>query len=492
MESEVTKMTDEALQEHLEPEQEYFLSRMADLENISISQVVINPESSSVARLNFGLKHIEQNHENASKKLDKRSYGVLVPKTKSTNRKRNPPSKSPSDENIENISDNKQKLDQQCDKLKPLASFSKQVPGKSSSINSISNSPILTSPVLESQITSTITPISSSLLPTSTLLSKSSSTISVPDLSSSSAKPSLSNLATLGNSVSSIPKLGGSTLQSSTKNTKFSIPALGSLAKSSQIDSALKSEGQGLMNTNTKFSIPAIGALSSLSQTDPATPNTSLKSLASQGLNSTATGSSFKIPELGSLGSSKTITNKSSGGTLPNLASLQISTSTGNEGPNSSLSALANLHLASEVPKDDTVDEVSRNKGSVLKKEVKVTEIEDVIDLTSALKTFSDEKIGVTKSSEDEITKSLPTKLLITDLTKLKSNLLKKECSSLGKVLSIRWRWKTKRDKIVLPTLFLEDGRFKFDEPSPDDVVLKAQTQSKSFLSRAKTASPCR
>jgi len=484
----VTKMTEEALQEHLEPEQEYFLTRMADLENIGNHQVVISPDSSS--RLNFGLQHTEKNpaKEILYKKVEKGSPGVLAPKTKSTNRKRNPPSKSPSDENIENISDNKQRLHNEhkvSDKSK--SSFSKQVPAFTSS-----NTLTLTSPVsLDSQIaafSSTKSSVPSSVPNLGSISStKSSSTFSVPDLSSKSAQPSLSKLSTLGSSGPSIPKLGGGTLQNTSNN--FSIPALGSLAKLSQTDSSLKSGGQSL-NTNTKFSIPAIGSLSSLSQTDSAS-NTSLKSLANQGLISTTTGSSFKIPDLGSLGSSKVITSTSSGGTLPNLGSLSIST-TGGGGSSSSLSALANLHLSSEVTTNDSVSEVSKNKENILEKELNLAESEDVIDLTSALKTLSNDKISATETCEDETTKPLPTKLLISDLTKLKSNLLKKESSSLGKVLSIRWRWKNKREKVILPALFLDQNRFMFDQPSPDDVVLKAQTQSKSFLSRAKTASPCR
>ena len=49
-------------------------------------------------------------------------------------------------------------------------------------------------------------------------------------------------------------------------------------------------------------------------------------------------------------------------------------------------------------------------------------------------------------------------------------------------VFYFRWQWKTERERVTLPTLFTEADRFSFATPSPDDIVMKAQSQSRSFL----------
>ncbi len=53
-------------------------------------------------------------------------------------------------------------------------------------------------------------------------------------------------------------------------------------------------------------------------------------------------------------------------------------------------------------------------------------------------------------------------------------------------IFCFRWKWKTERESVTLPSLFTEPDRFSFATPSPDDIVMKAQSQSRSFLNTAR------
>ncbi|XP_023327026.1 mediator of RNA polymerase II transcription subunit 1 isoform X5 [Eurytemora carolleeae] len=488
--------------ENLEPEQKALLSRLAEM----------NEDSNySSARLNFGLQDgtdfidgrnspqetkykTEVLKENLRKDGNSKLKGIQKDFSKSSKVIRpNSGAASPS------------LLRSNSDKPMPLNNFNIPLrPSLSSSVGSDSSSlrPSLSSSV--GSDSSTLRPSLSSLAgsDSSTLRSSMSSSVGSD---SSTLRPSLSSLAgsdssTLRPSQSSLAGSDSSTLRSS----------LSSLAGSDSSTlrpslSSLGSFGSG----SREFSIPSL--------------------LGSNNSNP----SKFTIPSLLSLtpassnpGFGLTPLTDSSSSRLESLAELHLSSSST---PN--LNSLANLHLSSNhsvsllggskpspltsggsvlgATKPSPLIAGSIN-SSVLKPCSEFSLTQD-IDLTSALKSIQPLKSVKLNSTPEQIKPE--TVLLLVDISTLKSNLREKIPSSFGKVIKKRWRRvaglhnlsynianyslleevasidKSKMASIDKSKMASIDKskmavRFQFNEPSPDDVVKKAQSQSRAFQFR--------
>jgi len=98
----------------------------------------------------------------------------------------------------------------------------------------------------------------------------------------------------------------------------------------------------------------------------------------------------------------------------------------------------------------------------------------------SALKLGSTDQDNV--QPEEERKEAVQTvELTVPDLSRMKSELRKRKRSEFSKVITRKWA----RIAHPLPiTICLPTNNinvFQFTEPSPDDIVLKAQSQSKAF-----------
>jgi len=101
------------------------------------------------------------------------------------------------------------------------------------------------------------------------------------------------------------------------------------------------------------------------------------------------------------------------------------------------------------------------------------------IDLMAALQLSS-----VVQEVAEEVEKPCAAKkivLSVPDLLELKSNLRKRKKSPFSQVLTRKWARTNpfKQISIILPSSDVQ--LFRFDIPSPDDIVLNAQSQSKAF-----------
>ena len=112
----------------------------------------------------------------------------------------------------------------------------------------------------------------------------------------------------------------------------------------------------------------------------------------------------------------------------------------------------------------------------------------------SALKLSSPSKEGLVpaKISQELVVReevvSPVISLLCPSLSSLQPGLRKRQSSSLGRVVARKWRRLEPHTplRIILPSHGL--ASFTFSSPSPDDVVLAAQSQSRAFT-RPATAS---
>jgi len=507
------------IQEHLEPEQELFLSRMAELQQLNLSsnepeQTTTGIMAVNAARINFGLpvhqvspKLPEKLPKVKQKSSDKGFSGILAPKSKTICRSiRSTTPKLPSEENNENISNNTPKTSALPKKENPLTSTSSY---SHSSTKSASNSPLMTTKVPKNE-DGKIPEVSNLKY-----LNSNPSAFTIPTLGGlSNLKPSLIGLST-NNTTSTVPSLGGLSKQSSTSST-FTIPNLGGLVdnKSKPTNFTIPSLG-GLADTKTNpgsFTIPSLGGLASVNTNSEASKPLSLGGLAASktnkepftipnlgGLKDNKT-NAFTIPSLGGLTATKSDTgsfnipnfggvteSKPSVFSIPSLQGLNISSTT--PPSSSSLSSLANMHLSVQQtisPSNDPKQEELEDKASEAPHFQTPEPAEEIIDLMAALKSGKDLKYSPEKIEESMTLKTQHTKLLITDLRKIKTMLLKKSSSSIGKVITTRWQWKTERESVILPTLFTEPDRFSFATPSPDDIIMKAQSQSRSFLNTAR------
>jgi len=186
-----------------------------------------------------------------------------------------------------------------------------------------------------------------------------------------------------------------------------------------------------------------------------------------------------------------------SGLSLSSLASNHLCTATSKMGLGSSsglsLSSLASNHLGgnsvssmSSSPSTSnttqfTIPAIFGSKSTPYNQKERSVSPEVEIDLMSALKhsSASQEKVF---NSEDEVKEQVvKVELTVPDLSRIKSELRKRKRSEFSKVITRKW---TRLDSPSPVVISLPSNRlnvFQFTEPSPDDIVLKAQSQSKAF-----------
>lgn len=306
---------------------------------------------------------------------------------------------------------------------------------------------------------------------------------------------SLSSLAT--SHLSSLPascssgNLGqgqGLSLSSLASSHLSSLPSSSS-SGGLQLESLSSSSGAGCLQ---------IGSLSSMTSG----PGHSLKSLASSHLSSVSENTQLNStlmplsqrglpasqdkenrPTLGSLASNHLMTVAAGSSSNFNLGLPKLNNDLSNSKP--SLNSMANNYLKSETPASsfkipclNAMEIPSQRADSPDQQE---------IDLLSALKIESNtnEKPAIenVKLPKPEPQKEIDLNIFVSPKTysKVKSILSKKTKSSFGLTLTRKWTRRESKTKIELKYNFKNIEEFKFDKPSPDDVVMEAQKQSRAF-----------
>ena len=234
---------------------------------------------------------------------------------------------------------------------------------------------------------------------------------------------------------------------------------------------------------------PSLGALASSHLSGPQASNPSLGALASNHLS----GPQAARPSLGALAS-----NHLSGSSAPSES----------QALGLSLGSLATTHLAAgssglttsslgSFPKasvDSSLSSTSQQftipaifgaktcpptiKGGLPKERSASPEVE--IDLMSALKLGAggQDILEETKTAEVEVVK---VELVVPDISRISSELRKRKRSAFSKVITRKWARSDPPIKVVIRLPTNNISVFQFDEPSPDEIVLKAQSQSKAF-----------
>jgi len=185
----------------------------------------------------------------------------------------------------------------------------------------------------------------------------------------------------------------------------------------------------------------------------------SLSSLASNHLGSGNNGA----PSLGSLGSS------SSGG-IPNSSQFTIPAIFG--------------------PKPVTTPSPCTDKKQRDKERSVSPDVE--IDLMSALNLSSAGQESLTQLKEDIKEEVKIVELTVPDLSRIKSDLRKRKRSEFSKVITRKWARREVHNPVIISLPTNNITVFQFTEPSPDDIVMKAQSQSKAFNRPSPVRQPVR
>lgn len=263
------------------------------------------------------------------------------------------------------------------------------------------------------------------------------------------------------------------------------------------------SQTSGLtLNSLTSKPSSGIGGLSDLASKSEAV-RPSLGALASNHLS----GSQASRPSLGALASNHLCESQASRPTLGALASNHLSSSSApseSKAPGLSLSSLATSHLAAgssglattslvSFPKAST-DSSSSNTSqqftipaifgpktcphTIPKERSASPEVE--IDLMSALKlgAAGQDILEETKTAEVQVVKA---ELIVPDISRISSELRKRKRSAFSKVITRKWARSDPPTKVTIRLPTNNIPVFQFGEPSPDEIVLKAQSQSKAF-----------
>jgi len=102
------------------------------------------------------------------------------------------------------------------------------------------------------------------------------------------------------------------------------------------------------------------------------------------------------------------------------------------------------------------------------------------IDLMTALKLESTGQ-DVLKPEEEKMEKVKTVELAVPDLSRIESELSKRKRSEFSKVITRKWARLAQTPPVVISLPTNDIHVFQFTDPSPDDIVLKAQSQSKAF-----------
>jgi len=286
--------------------------------------------------------------------------------------------------------------------------------------------------------------------------------LSLISLTSSASSTSLGSKPSLGMLASTHLTSSNTPLLQSALGSSESKPSLNMLA-SSHLTSSNDKKSEILPSSETKPSLNLL-ASSHLSTLGTSGLKPSLGMLATNHLSSADASSGFKLGNLSSL-SAKSDSKPS----LQSLASTHL---------NSSSSAQSVLETSGLE-----VGPTSRSKSPE----------HPEIDLLSALKlNNSDSKDGdiqVMQVPGDNVKipdseESLDVDILVTPLTfsKVKSILRRKTKSPFSVAITRKWTRRVPRLRMkVYCEKYSNAHTFKFDTPSPDDVVLQAQQQSRAF-----------
>jgi len=102
------------------------------------------------------------------------------------------------------------------------------------------------------------------------------------------------------------------------------------------------------------------------------------------------------------------------------------------------------------------------------------------IDLMTALKLESTGQ-DILKPEEEKMEEVKTVELAVPDLSRIESELSKRKRSEFSKVITRKWARLAQTPPVVISLPTNDIHVFQFTDPSPDDIVLKAQSQSKAF-----------
>jgi len=308
-------------------------------------------------------------------------------------------------------------------------------------------------------------------------------------LQSSTGGLQLRSLSTGSNSQGqglSLSSLATSHLSSLPTSSSLGGLQIGSLSSSSGVGGFQI----GSLSSSTQSSGPSLKSLASshLSSVSENTQQSSNLLLNSQP--SLPSKNDENRPALGSLASNHLKEIKMTGGTSSDFKISFNKLNNESPDPNPSLRNLAN-NLKSERPSSNfKIPSLSTELSGMEIPSLSgraISPVHQEIDLLSALKIESNvndvpmlENIKIPKPDPP---KAIDLNIFVSSTTyaKVRSILSKKTKSSFGVTLTRRWSRKVPRTKIELKYSFQNVDPFKFDKPSPDDVVLEAQKQSRAF-----------
>ena len=231
-----------------------------------------------------------------------------------------------------------------------------------------------------------------------------------------------------------------------------------------------------------------IGSSKSSELTTSLSSGLSLSSLASNHLNGSSKPSGLSSSlssglSLSSLASNHLVT----GGAVPTLCPVATSSSASLEksSPSSSQFTIPAIFGPKALPSLIT----DTNAGEGHKERSASPEVE--IDLMSALKLGNTGQENLMDTNE-EVKEIIKVELTVPDLSRIRSELRKRKRSGFSKVITRKWLRTDPQSpvRICLPTNNIPV--FQFCEPSPDDIVMKAQSQSKAFNRPSPVRQPVR
>jgi len=287
----------------------------------------------------------------------------------------------------------------------------------------------------------------------------------------------------------------------------FTLGSIGSAPSTGSISNSMSSGSSGLLlgssptnhltkdQKSTGFSLKTLASNHLL---DSGKPALSLGSLASSHLSESSGPLKFTSgPPASQLNTEKcdlslgslVLNQQESKLSLGSLASNHLaSSSDGSSG--FTLGSLASSHLGSAQTAGGsntsqfTIPAIFGHKPQTTQLEDKPKERsvspEVEIDLMSALKLSTPEQTNIVETSSTKV-ETVKIDIIVPDISRIMSGLRKRKRTPFSKVITRKWaRTEAFQPlKICLPTNSIPV--YQFSEPSPDDLVLKAQSQSRAF-----------